>query len=76
MHIYIIVFIILNALLLGSIILFVVLSGRQQRKLHQLSDHLDDLVRELHSASPPAAGQRAGAAKNENNDAQKMEPRK
>jgi len=69
MNIYLIIFVSLNVLLLGSMILFVVLTGRQQRKLRQLSDHLDDLVRELHTASPPAAG----AARNENGDARKME---
>jgi len=57
-----------NVLLFAIIIFFLVMTGRQQRRLQQLSCHLEELLREMrtdaphvaHPQAPPPAGPMGG----------------
>ena len=62
---YLLLFALSNLLLFGLIIFFVIRTGRQQRRLHDLSEHLEELVTDLHTIAPQLEKHREDAARSE-----------
>ena len=60
---YLLLFALTNIVFFGILTAFLVITSRQQRRLKDLSQHLTELVDDLHAAKPPLADRGAGERK-------------
>ena len=55
---YLVLFAVTNIVFFGILTAFLVITSRQQRRLKNLSQHLEDLIDELHTTEPSLLGRR------------------
>jgi len=57
---YLLLFAVTNIVFFGILTAFLVTTSRQQRRLKDLSQHLEGLIDELHATEPPPLGHDTG----------------